>query len=89
MRFALLIVATCFLCPVVDAKQDKKYYYVLGDMAWAMKSKAACESKLRASRAYDARLKKKKIYFESKWKPSCLSFLPPRFGGGRNWDYNG
>jgi hypothetical protein len=79
VRFAFLLLTICAFSALAEAKQEKKYYYVLGDTAWLMKSKAACDARLRSDQAYEAQLKKNKVYFESKWKSSCLNHLPPRF----------
>jgi hypothetical protein len=79
-----LALTTVFcIIPISHAASAKTYYYVQGDIASEMPSKAICEAKLREHFAFDKKIRGAKVYTEDPWPPRCLKYLPPRFFGAR------
>jgi hypothetical protein len=80
-----VLTSLLFPIPPAQAAQGKTYYYVQGDIASEMPSKAICEARLREHFAFDKKIRGAKVYIEDPWPPRCLKCLPPRFFGARKW----
>jgi hypothetical protein len=85
VKLVLFLTLFLFAIPPAQAAQGKTYYYVQGDIASEMPSKAICEARLREHFVFDKKIRGAKVYIEDPWPPRCLKYLPPRFFGARKW----